>query len=256
MPADLCVAVPAWNRETMLIECLRSLKGNTDVSMEITVIDDRSSDGTRGVAEEFGCKVIDGPGYCNWRPGAIHWPVFHTWLVTKCPYITYIFSDDRSRAPRLAAQLRAMKEKGFAATFANTTLLDVDGYPSRTVKPKTGDFSFGGIPAYTETLVIDRKKFVEAGGLDYPIHVAAQAEAWIWAAAGAAGRIAYVDVDGFQFRKHPGTLTNDAKNKYAEATAVTEFLEEDHWELWKRVTPRFFELVARAEANARGILEG
>lgn len=244
MTAELCVAVPVMNRERYLEECLRPIR-ELGSRVEIVVIDDRSTDGTRKVAERYADQVIDGPGLCNWRPGAIHWPVFQAWLTTKCPYVTYMFSDDRTTAMRYEEQLRRIKMEGAAAVFSPTRLIDKDGRPGRMIFPSPTP-SFGGIHTFAETLVIDREKFFAVGGLDFPVHVAAKAEAWIWAAAGAAGKLRYVGVTGFEFREHPETLSASASARYEKAVATTRFTEADQWKLWGRVEPRFGELCQKA----------
>lgn len=252
---DLCVVIPAWNREKMLSECLDALKNNTSVSMEVWVVDDRSTDRTRQVAESYGCNIIDGPGMCNWRPGAIHWPVFQVWLMTKCPFITYLFSDDLSIAPRYNAQLEYMKlHPELSATYAKTKIFRDKAHPFLmgldTTSPYPGAQLFGGIPTYTESLVIRREPFIAAGGLDYPIHVAYNAEAWIWAAAGAAGKVVPVNADGFYFREHADTLSKDLSSESAKGKAMeqkTGWGAADAARLWKVAEPKFLMLVEKAK---------
>lgn len=254
MTPELSVAVPFHSlRQGYLKECFESIVASKNVSIEIIGINDRSSDGARELAEKYCNQIIDGPGFCNRRPGAIHWPVFQAWLTTRCPYVTYLFSDDRVEHLRYGAQVEDLKKTGASAAYTHTTIIDSRGKAKHVVPaPGVGPHLFGGIPAFTESLVLDRKKFFEVGGLDYPIHVAALAEAWIWAAAGAAGKLVRTDILGagdLEFREHPETITESGKTTYADHVKVTRFREEQHWELWNRVEQRYRELVEIARGQ-------
>jgi len=60
--------VPARNEESCLGTCLESLVGQSEVSFDITVVDDASSDGTRAMAQAFpSVRVLDaGPPLPGW----------------------------------------------------------------------------------------------------------------------------------------------------------------------------------------------
>ncbi|MDU0314721.1 glycosyltransferase [Phycicoccus sp. M110.8] len=49
----LSVIVPVYNAETHLLECLESIAGQTFADFEVIVVDDGSTDGSRGIAEAF-----------------------------------------------------------------------------------------------------------------------------------------------------------------------------------------------------------
>lgn len=256
--AELCVAVPFHTTKNgYLEECLQSVRASQGVRLEVIGIDDRSQDGAREIAERYCDQIIDGPGLCNWRPGAIHWPVFQAWLTTKAPFVTYLFSDDRVDPQRFRCQvgdlqLLAKDSKNVAANYVSTWIIDQQGRRRQPIlAPEPGPHLFGGIPTFTEGLVIDRQKFFDAGGLDFPIHVAAMAEAWIWAAAGAAGKVVRVNLMGppqlLEFRQHPETISASGRARYFDAVQQTRFFEEDQWRLWRRIEPQFHELVRKAK---------
>jgi glycosyltransferase involved in cell wall biosynthesis len=57
---EVSVIVPARNEEVNLATCLESLIGQADVSLEIIVVNDQSTDRTREIAESFsGVRVIE-----------------------------------------------------------------------------------------------------------------------------------------------------------------------------------------------------
>src|SRR5512135_3626929 len=73
LPPTVSIIVPARNEEACLGACLESLLAQTGVEFEIIVVDDSSTDRTRGIAESFASvRVISaGPlapgcsGKCN-----------------------------------------------------------------------------------------------------------------------------------------------------------------------------------------------
>jgi GT2 family glycosyltransferase len=62
-PADQLVSViiPCYNAEKTLRACLRSAFAQSYPSIEIVVVDDRSSDRSRAIAREFRCALIERP---------------------------------------------------------------------------------------------------------------------------------------------------------------------------------------------------
>ena len=62
------VIVPARNEEASLRACLDSLVAQLDISFEIIVVDDGSTDGTRAIAESFSrvCVITPGPLAPGW----------------------------------------------------------------------------------------------------------------------------------------------------------------------------------------------
>jgi hypothetical protein len=61
-PPPVSVIVPARNEEASLAQCLESLVSQTNVSFEIIVVDDASTDRTRQIAQSFPqVRVVDAP---------------------------------------------------------------------------------------------------------------------------------------------------------------------------------------------------
>ncbi|HEY3444074.1 MAG TPA: glycosyltransferase family 2 protein [Paludibaculum sp.] len=61
MTKSLTVIIPAYNSEAMLDVCLRALARSEDQPLEVIVVDDGSTDGSPGVAERFGAKLLRMP---------------------------------------------------------------------------------------------------------------------------------------------------------------------------------------------------
>ncbi|MEV0729302.1 glycosyltransferase [Polymorphospora sp. NPDC050346] len=61
-PADgVAVIVPNFNKEKTLRACLESVFGQSYVPVEVVVVDDRSTDGSREIAAGFPCRVVELP---------------------------------------------------------------------------------------------------------------------------------------------------------------------------------------------------
>jgi glycosyltransferase involved in cell wall biosynthesis len=69
----LSIVIPTKNEEKYLPKLLASIKGQSFSDYEIIVADNDSSDGTRAVAQSFGCKVTGGglPGAGRNRGAAV-----------------------------------------------------------------------------------------------------------------------------------------------------------------------------------------
>lgn len=67
MPApDLTVVIPTYNAARTLSACLASVSGRPGV--EVVVVDQSSTDGSRGIAEAFGARVIQLPPPAFYSP--------------------------------------------------------------------------------------------------------------------------------------------------------------------------------------------
>jgi len=62
MTAMISVVIPARNEEENIEELLRSIEKNSYDDYEVIVVDGDSEDRTPEIADEYGARVIDGPG--------------------------------------------------------------------------------------------------------------------------------------------------------------------------------------------------
>lgn len=220
--------------------------------IEIMVVDDRSTDNTLEIvriaqasaaANVFAgmrsVRLINGPGRCNWRPGAIHWPVFNQWLATKCKYVGYQFSDDYSDHRRVKIQIDGMEGFGLDWSYCKTVrFVDVN---DKFVRKQNYEFTPRMLPSLhlmVPGMLVNAAKFREVGGLDFPIHVGAKAEEWIITHAALLGKPVEAVGELFSFRLHDealGAKQGPTSSTYVAAVNETGWVEEDHWALWRRV---------------------
>ena len=55
---NISIVIPAFNEETYISSCLRSLRSQTKAPYEIIVVDNNSTDKTSQIAKNYGAKVI------------------------------------------------------------------------------------------------------------------------------------------------------------------------------------------------------
>ena len=128
------VIVPARNEELSLDACLESLTTQSDVSLEIIVADDGSTDGTRKIAESFaGVKVIrPGPLPPEWtgKNNAVFAGAQHArgeWL---------LFTDaDTVHSPGSLARALAEAGRRGAALLSYSPEQEVHGFSEKAVMP-------------------------------------------------------------------------------------------------------------------------
>jgi len=128
------VIVPARNEEACLGMCLESLVAQTGVGFEIIVVDDGSTDRTRGVAQSFpGVRVVD-PGPLP--PG---WSGKNNALVAGAKeaqgaWLLFTDADTVHRAGSLASSLaEAQRQK--AALLSYSPQQEVHGFWEKAVMP-------------------------------------------------------------------------------------------------------------------------
>lgn len=197
-------------------------------------------------------RIKRGPGRSNWRPGAIHFPVFEHWLQTKCDYVGYQFSDEYSHPSRIGMQVTGMLQgKALWSYCGNTHIVD---YHDQTLEVRTYNWTraaAGANTLMTPTILVNRNAFEAVGGLDYPLHAAAKAEIWIQTHCALMGNpsVWRPKEAAYYFIQHNESLGNGQKpgsTAYQQAINETGFLEEDHWRLWNRIDQIHNERVNRA----------
>jgi len=252
----------------MLNECIQCLVEQTyEGPITIWVVDDKSTDNTKGLVDRWAGKTaasgsfdprrrlgyLEGPGYSNFRPGAIHKSFFDHCLRVKDDYVAYQFSDDYCQLNRVHEQVMGMEESDAKWSFCGTTNF-VNEHRSKKrqvshsfsremqMRPSKGPT----LPVYG--FMVHRQSFIDAGGCEEPERCGRSAEAWIVAHCGLMGDPHVANTIMF-FREHPtnlGATGRAGQALYKRATAVTGMTEDDHHALWDQIAPVYNERVNRA----------
>jgi len=119
------IVVPAKNQESYISECLSSLINQEYKNLDILVIDDQSSDATRGIAQTFSdsrIRIINGPG--KGFSASLNTGLFNAVgeIVMQCD------ADDRYPEERVAKQVAWLEvNPGFDAVCGAYYSMDQNG---------------------------------------------------------------------------------------------------------------------------------
>lgn len=127
------VVIPTYNRAHLLSGAINSVLNQTFNDLEIIVIDDGSTDNTRGVLEQYGSGI----NYIYQQRGG-RGQVRNTGIkAAKGDYIAFLDDDDIWLPEKLEKQVKfldANPDIGLAHTFVE--LIDAQGYPLKEATKK------------------------------------------------------------------------------------------------------------------------
>jgi teichuronic acid biosynthesis glycosyltransferase TuaG len=128
-PPQVSVIVPAYNAERYLLETLDSLLAQQGVALEVIVVDDRSSDGTREAvmrraAGDSRLRCISTPANCGGPAGPRNLGVEQA----RAEWIAFCDADDVWHPQKLAVQLAAARRTG-----ADLVCTAIEDFPDGTL---------------------------------------------------------------------------------------------------------------------------
>jgi glycosyltransferase involved in cell wall biosynthesis len=179
------VILPVHNREGSVARAIRSVLAQTYRPLELIVVDDGSTDGTRDVVEGFGAPVTliaqaHGGAYVARNLGLRH---------ARGELVAFIDSDDAWFPDKLAAQVPLMRRLEVGLVFGDTVHLRT---PSEGA-PRTGLTSFSVAPPRrgraaghfascdfvpTCTVLVRRSCLEQTGGFSEASELSADYLAW------------------------------------------------------------------------------
>jgi len=131
---DVSVIVPARNEEACLAACLESLASQRDVSFEIIVVDDGSTDRTAVIARSFdGVKLIDAallPSGWSGKSNAVYTGAQQA----RGPWLLFTDADTVHSPGSLARALEEAKRHG-AEMLSYSPEQELHGFVERAVMP-------------------------------------------------------------------------------------------------------------------------
>jgi GT2 family glycosyltransferase len=114
----ISVVVVNWNRRELLRACLESLTRQTDVTFEIIVVDNGSSDGSAALAQKFATRVIrnaENRGFCAANNQGI--------AAARGDFIALLNNDAEAEPGWLAALQRACSKRANVGMAASKILV-------------------------------------------------------------------------------------------------------------------------------------
>jgi glycosyltransferase involved in cell wall biosynthesis len=204
---SVSVIVPAYNREALIGETLRSALAQ-DLPCEIAVVDDGSTDGTRDAVRALGgsLRLLEGE---NRGPAAAR---NRGIAATAGRYVAFLDSDDLWLPGKLSLQIDHLERNpSCAAVCSDANLLRGDRLLPWTFYARYGRGieAPGSIrsrlwcanPIVTSTVVVRREALEAAGGFDESLRMSEDWDLWIRLAA--RGDIVPLRVPLATYRIHP-----------------------------------------------------
>ena len=180
---DVSVVVPTRNRSALLPMTLRSVQRQTDVELEIIVVDDASNDDTADVVATFDDPRVrpirnttrTGPNAARNR-GARE---------ARGDWLAFVDDDDLWAPDKLARQVSVATEHGFAWVYAGAVNVDghlriIHGVPAPDPATVAAALSRSNpIPAGASNVVIRRSVFDAVGGFNEDLRACEEWDLWL-----------------------------------------------------------------------------
>lgn len=208
------VILPVYNRAWCVERAIRSVLAQTYRPLELIVVDDGSTDGTREVVERFGASLTL---LAQERSGA--YPARNLGLRhARGELIAFADSDDAWLPDRLAAQVPLMRRPEVGLVFGDVIHVS----EARAGAPRTGLTSFAVAPPRrgraarqfawcnfvpTCTVLVRRACLEEAGGFATSVPVSADYLAWLRIAL--RHEVDFVDGPVAEYTVHPDGISSD-----------------------------------------------
>jgi glycosyltransferase involved in cell wall biosynthesis len=168
------IIVPAYNAEAFLRATLESVFGQTYTALDVIVVDDGSTDGTRDIVTAFqalqpGLRLISKPngGVASARNAGLR--------AARGDYVAFLDADDLWHPEKIATQMAALRPgggEGYVAAFSLHLRIDKGGRV--TGKSRAWPFAEFGLPAHIvlkpvgngSSLIVRRDVAIGVGGFD------------------------------------------------------------------------------------------
>lgn len=228
----ISVVIPTFNRAHLVADAIRSAVGQLFPPLEIIVVDDGSTDGTRQIVSSISGKI---PVHYYWQPNQGHAVALNRGVATaKNEWIAFLDSDDVWYPNKLAVQvahMEACREVPFFYCDMDYVVLDHTG----TERPTTRGWDsvlipliFNGYPnAHAPTVLIRKAVFQQLGGFNPTLRLGVSWE--LFARVAHEYPIHYIPERLAKQRLHPEQTT---RNMHLRAESYHRF-HACMWELWK-----------------------
>ncbi len=223
-PVRVSAVMPSYNREGTLAEALDSALGQGFPGLEVVVVDDGSTDGSRAVLESYGDRIRAEFRANAGQSAAVNRAV----ELARGEYVALIDNDDAWLPGKLARQIPMLDaDPGAAVLYAAFEVMDGEGRaipdprpsrrtPSGDVLGDLCDENF----LRTPTVIFRRDLFLAAGGYDAALRYTNDWDMWLRLATGR--RFLRDPVVSARYRLHPGQLVKGRVPLAEERVKVLE----------------------------------
>jgi len=209
-PPLVSVILPVYNRETSISRAIESVLAQTYRPLELIVVDDGSTDGTRRVLEQFGSRITllsqqHAGAYVARNLGLRH---------AAGELVAFIDSDDAWLPDRLSSQVPLMQREEVGLVFGDAVHVTPRGRTSATsfrVSPPhrgrvAGEFAWANFVP-TVTVLVRRRCLDEIGG--FPETNALSADYLAWFRIALRHELDYVDAPVAEYTVHAEGISAD-----------------------------------------------
>jgi glycosyltransferase involved in cell wall biosynthesis len=243
---DISVVIPTRNRRRLLERALRSVFAQREVTVEVIVVDEGSSDDTG----EY-LRAVDDPrltvvshevpaGVARARNAGLE--------RAQAPWVAFLDDDDVWSPRKLAAQLSALESHGPRAwSYVGAVVVDdaltIVGVERVDADVELADllFAYNAVPGGGSGVVAGTELVRSLGGFDPSLRVVADWDMWIRLALTAPS--APVDRPLVGYLRHPEAMSRDVASLRPELEHVAEKHREareerglafpwDRWLIW------------------------
>lgn len=241
MSPSISVIMAAYNAERTIGAAIRSILEQRDVTLELIVCDDFSTDTTRQVVRSFvdpRIRLLENPE--NMGPGPSRDRAI---ALASAPWVAFVDADDALDPERLSLLVSAGEAGDFQVVFDDTLLCHDTTDGLKAWKPLHGAGGFGGsgtpfrqVPVEnyitSERLLIHpliRIDVIRQHRISHRARRFAEDAEFYLRLAMAGARFGYVPLPLYHYRISPGSLTAQAK----DPTLMRQCLEDClAWEGW------------------------
>jgi glycosyltransferase involved in cell wall biosynthesis len=243
------VVIPAFNAESYITEALASIRAQTLRDIEVVVVDDGSSDGTVRMAARFARDLdLTVLTQTNAGPAAARNAGIRR---ARGRYCAFLDADDLMLPDRLAAQADLLdREADMALVYTDVMTFDDRGIIHRTRRaysdPRGGmvlDHLLLDNFITTSTVMAPTSRLIEVGLFGEARRVSEDFELWLKMAA--RWQVGFIDRPLVQYRRRPGSLSDD---KLATAQCALDVVET-FWREHPRHRMRYPDLYRRSIAE-------
>jgi len=237
------VVIPVFNGERFVKDAVDSVLNQTYKDVELIVVDDGSTDGTRQIVEAFGSKVI-----YKYQPNAqtgTSCPAYNAGIsMASGEYLAFLDHDDRWYPDKLATQVAILDgHLDVGLTYSQLDDVDEHGNPigkktwaqRRGIKTDLlGDFREilkRRFPTTGPSTMMARRDVLERiGGFDSSTPPCGPADVELCVLAGEVSKLYFVARSLGQYRVHQGQMTHQRRGEmYPHYVVLLDTL----WNRWK-----------------------
>ena len=226
--SGVSVVIPTHNRADLVGHAVESVLAQTDVTTEVIVVDDRSTDNTAEVLDKFGQRIRVIRNETNLERGASRNAGARA---ATYPILAFLDSDDSWEATKLRRQL-PLAVRGMPSV-TGASFVDADGHVFRTyVPPPNAERRVRTRPnpflAGPSSLVLPRELFEEVAGFPEEREVQGSEDWLFFARLAARGqRVAVIPEPLVRYRVHATNSTQNRDNVARCMWAAAEWLEKE-----------------------------